>query len=81
MIDNKMNFQTLQSIDGNQGIIIDVGSVVNENLTITDVCLVEDNFNLQSVSKLCDNEYPITFDSRYLGRGVLILLHLLDYLK
>jgi GAG-pre-integrase domain len=67
----KMNFKPLQQIDGNivtfggnQGKIIGIGLVENQHITITNVYLVEGlNFNLLSVSKLCDNEYHIIFDS------------------
>jgi hypothetical protein len=71
MTSNKMNFKTLQPIDGgiviicgNQGKIISIGSIENQHITIINVYLVEDlNFNLLSVSKLCDNEYHNTFNS------------------
>jgi hypothetical protein len=70
MTDNKINFQTLQSIDDvvifgeNRGKIIGVGSIDNQNLTITNIYHVEDlNFNFLSVSKLCDSRYHIKFDS------------------
>jgi GAG-pre-integrase domain len=71
MTGNKMNFKTLQQIDGgidtfggNQGKIIGIGSVGNQYITITNVYLVDGlNFNLLSVSKLCDNGYHIIFDS------------------
>jgi hypothetical protein len=71
MIGNKMNFKILQSFDGsvvtfgeNQGKIIGIWSVGNQNLTITNVYLMEGlNFNLLSVSKLYVNKYHINFDS------------------
>ena len=44
--------------------IVGIGKVDNENLTIKDVYLVEGlNFNLLSVSQLCDAGYTVKFDS------------------
>jgi hypothetical protein len=71
MTGNKINYKTIQQIDGeivtfggNQGKIIGIGSIGNQYITIINVYLVESlNFNLLSVSKLCDNGYHITFDS------------------
>jgi hypothetical protein len=71
MTGNKMNFRTLQQIDGgivifggNQGKIICIGSVGNQYIIITNVYLVDGlNFNLLSVSKFYNNVYHITFDS------------------
>jgi GAG-pre-integrase domain len=71
MTGNKINFKTLQPIDGgivtfggNQGKIIGIESVENQYIIITNVYLVEGlNFNLLSVSKFCDNGYHITFNS------------------
>jgi hypothetical protein len=71
MTGNKMNFKVLQQINegivtfgDNQDKIIGIRSVGSQHITIINVYLVEGlNFNLQSVSKLCDNEYHIIFDS------------------
>jgi hypothetical protein len=71
MIENKIIFQTLQPIDDgvvtferNQCKITSVGSVGNQNLTITNVYFVERlNFNLLSVNKFYDNGYHVKFDS------------------
>jgi hypothetical protein len=69
MTDNKKKIKTLQQIDGgivtfggNQGKIIGIGSVENQHITITIVYLIDSlNFNLLSISKLCD--IGISFDS------------------
>ena len=72
MTGDKSNFKYLESYDGGsvtfgsnqrKSSIIGLGSVGNQNLTISDVYLVEGlNFNLLSVSKLCDAGYYIKFD-------------------
>ena len=72
MTGEQLNFKTLEPYNGgtvtfgsNQRkiSIIGLGTVGNENLTISNVYLVDGlNYNLMSVSKLCDAGHYLTFD-------------------
>ena len=74
MTGNKSSFISLEPYNGGtvtfgsnlrKSKIVGIGKVGNENLTIKDVYLVEGlNFNLLSVSQLCDAGYTVKFDSQ-----------------
>ena len=72
MTGESSNFITLEPYNGgtvtfgsNSKKVIGIGNVGNQNLTISNVYLVEGlNFNLLSVSQLCDAGYNLKFDSR-----------------
>ena len=74
MTGDKSNFISLESYNGGtvtfgsnlrKSKIVGIGKVGNENLTIKDVYLVDGlNFNLLSVSQLCDAGYTVKFNSK-----------------
>ena len=68
----RSNFITLEPYDGGlvtfgttKSKIIGIGKVGNQNLTISNVYFVNGlNFNLLSISQLCDAGYDVKFDSQ-----------------
>ena len=68
----RSNFLSLESYDGGlvtfgttKSKIIGVGKVGNQNVTISNVYFVEGlNFNLLSISQLCDSGIDVKFDSQ-----------------
>ena len=74
MTGEKLNFKTLESYNGGtvtfgsnqrKSHIVGLGTVGNENLTISNVYLVDGlNYNLMSVSKLCDAGFYLIFDKQ-----------------